>query len=159
MLGAAKLAEHFLNRSFELRKVPTNDGQFEAPQDAGARALARTISRQAPRRAPPVSFLHVTDHAAPIDEEADAPPRPLVAVEPPALQGLPVGVHGVLAPDQAPKAPHPCRCQTAFEAWGKPSSPRARGVQTAGSAALHPVVSREQAIKPPPCHNPGPPLA
>jgi hypothetical protein len=38
--------------------------------------------------------VHVTDHAAPIDEEADAPPRPLVAVEPPALQGLPVGVHG-----------------------------------------------------------------
>ena len=37
---------------------------------------------------------HVTDHAAPIDEEADARPRPLVAVEPPALQGLPVGVHG-----------------------------------------------------------------
>ena len=38
--------------------------------------------------------VQVTDHAAPIDEEADARPRPLVAVEPPALQGLPVGVHG-----------------------------------------------------------------
>jgi hypothetical protein len=40
------------------------------------------------------SLPHLTDHAAPIDEEADARPRPLVAVEPPALQGLPVGVHG-----------------------------------------------------------------
>jgi hypothetical protein len=41
----------------------------------------------------PASRVHVTDHAVPIDEKADARPRPLVTVEPPALQGVPVGVH------------------------------------------------------------------
>ena len=46
------------------------------------------------RKSSGAAQVHVTDHAPPIDEEADARPRPLVAVEPPALQGLPVGVHG-----------------------------------------------------------------
>ena len=51
--------------------------------DAEAVGVGRQLAAQ----------VHVTDQAAPIDEEADARPRPLVAVEPPALQGLPVGVH------------------------------------------------------------------